>query len=107
MRQEVTEAKPRPRVVEDGQAPVIDRLVELNLVCGKKALALEGSGNEIACMRGYLGALTHHQIVALLERNVFQAELFDEKQVVEVVDPENPKRRYGQWHVQQRLKPLS
>ena len=44
--------------------------------------------------------------MALLERNVIQAELFDEKQVVEVVDPENPKRRYGQWHVQQRLKPL-
>ena len=37
---------------------------------------------------------------------VFAGNTQDASTVVEVVDPENPKRRYGQWHVQQRLKPL-
>jgi transposase len=39
-------------------------------------------------------ALTHRQIVELLERQVIKAELFDEKKIVEVIDPENPKQRY-------------
>ena len=37
---------------------------------------------------------THRQIVELLERKVITAELFDEGQIVEVIDPEEPKRRY-------------
>ncbi len=41
-----------------------------------------------------ISALTHRQIVELLERNVIEAELFDEKQIVEVQDPQDPKRRY-------------
>jgi transposase len=41
-----------------------------------------------------IGALTHKQIVALLERKVLAPELFDERQVVEVIDPENPRLRY-------------
>jgi len=41
-----------------------------------------------------ISALTHRQIVELLERKVIAAELFDEGQIVEVFDPEEPKRRY-------------
>ena len=41
-----------------------------------------------------ISALTHKQIVSLLEREVIKAELFDEQKVVEVTDPENPQRRY-------------
>jgi len=41
-----------------------------------------------------IGALTHKQIVALLERKVITPELFDERNVVEVIDPDNPKLRY-------------
>src|SRR5258707_10848744 len=41
-----------------------------------------------------ISALTHRQIVQLLERKVIAAELFDEGQIVEVFDPEEPKRRY-------------
>jgi transposase len=41
-----------------------------------------------------IGALTHKQIVTLLERKVITPELFDERNVVEVIDPENPKMRY-------------
>src|SRR5260370_40456826 len=41
-----------------------------------------------------ISALTHRQMVELLERRVITAELFDEGQIVEVFDPEEPKRRY-------------
>lgn len=34
-----------------------------------------------------ISALTHPEIVKLLERKVLQAELFDEKKIVEVLDP--------------------
>src|SRR5260370_7358325 len=41
-----------------------------------------------------ISALTHRQIVGLLERKVITAELFDEEQIVEVFNPEKPKRPY-------------
>src|SRR5260370_3623385 len=41
-----------------------------------------------------ISALTHRQIVGLLERKVITAELFDEEQIAEVVDPEKPKPRH-------------
>jgi transposase len=41
-----------------------------------------------------ISALTHRQMVELLERKVITAELFDEEKIVEVFDPEEPKRRY-------------
>src|SRR5271166_6313283 len=41
-----------------------------------------------------ISALTHRQMVELLEGKVITAELFDEGQIVEVIDPEEPKRRY-------------
>ena len=37
-----------------------------------------------------ISALTHRQIVELLERKVITAELFDEEKIVEVFDPEEP-----------------
>ena len=41
-----------------------------------------------------ISALTHRQILELLERKVITAELFDEKKIVEVTDPQDPKQRY-------------
>jgi transposase len=41
-----------------------------------------------------ISALTHRQMVELLERKVITAELFDEQQIVEVFDPQDLKRRY-------------
>ena len=41
-----------------------------------------------------ISALTHPEIVKLLDRKVIQAELFDEKNTVEVLDPEDPTKRY-------------
>jgi transposase len=41
-----------------------------------------------------ISALTHQQILELLERKLITPELFDERKVVEVLDPDNPKLRY-------------
>jgi transposase len=41
-----------------------------------------------------ISALTHRQILELVERKVIQAELFDEKRIAEVIDPQKPKQRY-------------
>ena len=64
---------------------------------GDRGMVTQANLKELQAVEGLhlISALTHQQIVTLLERNVIKAELFDEKQVVEVVDPENPKRRYG------------
>ena len=35
-----------------------------------------------------ISALTHRQIVEMLERQVIQFDMFDERGIVEVVDPE-------------------
>ena len=40
-------------------------------------------------------ALTHRQIVELLDRKVITPELFDEKKIAEVIDPQDPRRRYA------------
>lgn len=41
-----------------------------------------------------ISALTHRQIVSLLERKVIEADLFDEKNIAEVIDPDDVTRRY-------------
>lgn len=41
-----------------------------------------------------ISALTHPQIKELLERKVIQIDMFDEREIIEVVDPADPMRRY-------------
>src|SRR5690242_4304818 len=41
-----------------------------------------------------ISALTHRQLVELLQRKVVSPELFDEQQIVEILDPQELKRRY-------------
>lgn len=64
---------------------------------GDRGMVTQANVKELEAVEGLhlISALTHQQIVNLLERKVITAELFDEKKVVEVIDPENPKRRYG------------
>ena len=64
---------------------------------GDRGMVTQANVKELHGVEGLhlISALTHQQIVTLLERKVITAELFDEKKVVEVIDPENPKRRYG------------
>src|SRR5260370_42449396 len=58
----------------------------INKTVADKIKGLEGTQTN--------SAMTHRKIVELLERKVIAAELFDEVQIVEVFDPEEPKRRY-------------
>ncbi len=48
----------------------------------------------VPCALRFFSALTHPEIVKLLNRKVIQAERFDEKNTVEVLDPEDPAKRY-------------
>ncbi|MEM7291059.1 MAG: IS1634 family transposase, partial [Pseudomonadota bacterium] len=41
-----------------------------------------------------ISALTHAEITNLLKNEVIQMELFDEREIVEVVDPDKPTERY-------------
>jgi len=41
-----------------------------------------------------ISALTHRQIVELLRRKIIQIDMFDEREILEVVDPDKPGRRY-------------
>jgi len=41
-----------------------------------------------------ISALTHRQMVELLERTAHQPELFDDHNIVEIADPANPGHRY-------------
>jgi len=41
-----------------------------------------------------ISALTHRQMVELLERTAHQPELFDDRNIVEIADPANPGHRY-------------
>lgn len=63
---------------------------------GDRGMVTQASAEKIKGIEGLntISALTHRQIVGLLERKVIQTELFDERKVVEVIDPERPERRY-------------
>jgi transposase len=63
---------------------------------GDRGMVTQANVQALGTVEGLnlISALTHKQIVNLLERRVIKAELFDEQKVVEVIDPENPHRRY-------------
>lgn len=63
---------------------------------GDRGMITQGNAEKLRGIEGLqtISALTHRQVVHLLERKVITRELFDEKNIVEVIDPENPKRRY-------------
>ncbi len=66
------------------------------LFVGDRGVITQAKAQELAGVAGLhtISALTHRQILTLLERQVIQLELFDEKQIVEVFDPERPGQRY-------------
>ena len=63
---------------------------------GDRGMITQANAEKLKEVKGLhtISALTHRQIVALVERKVIQAELFDEKQIAEVIDPEQPQQRY-------------
>ena len=83
---------------------VLEKIKELQTEYGLKKVIFVGdrgrvtqaNAKELEAVEGlhWISALTHQQIVQLLERKVISVELFDEKKAVEVIDPENPHLRY-------------
>lgn len=65
-----------------------DRGMITSAVEGKLSALPEAEGLKI------ISALTHRQMVDLLQRTGRQPELFDDTHIVEIADPENPGTRY-------------
>ncbi|MBK6929303.1 MAG: transposase [Comamonadaceae bacterium] len=83
---------------------VPDKIAEVQNRYGLKELIFVGDRGMIthsveSKLKGVEGlstisALTHRQIVSLLERKVIETDLFDERDIAEVIDPEDLTRRY-------------
>jgi transposase len=88
---------------QDAQT-VVNKVKELRQAYGLKQVTFVGdrgmitqaNAEKLDEVKGLhtITALTHPQIVELLERKVIQTELFDEHKIVEVTDPQEPTRRY-------------
>jgi len=63
---------------------------------GDRGMVTQTNAEKLKEVKGLhtISALTHRQIVDLVERKIIQAELFDEQRIVEVIDPEKPQQRY-------------
>jgi hypothetical protein len=82
---------------------VMGKIVELReryglqkiIIVGDRGMITSGNIDQLKDIEGLsiISALTHPQIYALIERKLFQPELFDEKQIAEVTDPEDPTMR--------------
>ena len=63
---------------------------------GDRGMITRASAEKVQGLEGLnlISALTHRQIVELLERKVIAPELFDERRSVEVIDPQDMCSRY-------------
>lgn len=63
---------------------------------GDRGMITQANSRKLNGVQGLqtISALTHRQIVELLQRKVITPELFDEKAIAEVLDPEDLKKRY-------------
>lgn len=63
---------------------------------GDRGMITQANAQKLETVQGLhtISALTHHQIFELVERKVIQLDLFDEKKIIEVIDPAKPKQRY-------------
>lgn len=88
---------------QDAQT-VIDKIQELRreyglsevTFVGDRGMITHANAQKLEKVQGLhtLSALTHRQMFELLERKVIQLELFDEKKIAEVTDPDKPQQRY-------------
>lgn len=86
------------------ETTVINKITELQKTYGVEELIFVGDGGMITRANlekvksthglNTISALTHPQIKELLTRKVIQLDLFDEKNIIEIIDPDNPKLRY-------------
>lgn len=85
-------------------ATVVNKIAELQktygiqeiIFVGDRGMITKSNYEKVKDIKGLntISALTHRQIVDLLNRKVIQMDLFDENQIVEVIDPENTGMRY-------------
>ena len=63
---------------------------------GDRGIITQTSAEKLKEVKGLhtISALTHRQIVDLVERKLVKADLFDEKRIAEVIDPDKPELRY-------------
>jgi hypothetical protein len=67
------------------------------LFVGDRGMITQANAQRVQGLEGLnlISALTHRQIVDLLKRKVITPELFDERRIVEVIDPQDLRRRYA------------
>jgi transposase len=92
-----------PGNTQDAQT-VPDKIAEVQkrygiqeiIFVGDRGMVTHANYEKVKDIKGLntISALTHRQIKELLERKVIQVDMFDEKEIMEVVDPEEPGRRY-------------
>lgn len=63
---------------------------------GDRGMITQANARQIENLQGVhtISALTHRQIFELVERKLIEPELFDERNIVEVTDPDRPQVRY-------------
>lgn len=73
-----------------------DYKIEELIFVGDRGMVTKANIDKINNTKGLntISALTHPQIKELLSRKVVQIDMFDEKNIIEVVDPDNTKIRY-------------
>jgi len=83
---------------------VMGKIAELREVYGLEKVVFVGDRGMVTAARleeikdveglNTISALTHHEILALLKRKLIEPGLFDEREVVEVFDSDDPQQRY-------------
>jgi len=86
------------------ETTVVDKITELQqthkieeiIFVGDRGMVTKANLERVKDIQGLntISALTHPQIKELLSRKVVQLDLFDDKEIIEIIDPENPKLRY-------------
>lgn len=63
---------------------------------GDRGMITQANAQKLERVEGLhtISALTHRQIVDLVQRKIIQAELFDEQRIAQVIDPDKPTQRY-------------
>jgi len=85
-------------------ATVVKKIAELQktygiediIFVGDRGMVTRANHEKVKDIEGLstISALTHRQIVQLLNRKVIQVDMFDEKHIAEVIDPDNTGQRY-------------
>jgi transposase len=88
---------------QDAQT-VVDKIAEVQkrygikevIFVGDRGMVTHANYEKVKDIEGLntISALTHRQIVELLNRKVIQLGMFDERETIEVVDPEDTRQRY-------------